>query len=279
MLTLALLSAALLSQPAQDTTVPVPAGARLILSTHSGSIMVRTWDRAAVQVSGGDGRGRVHVDVERGVVRVGRSSSRDGDYRLTVPAWMALELSTTEGDIAVSGSAGRLNLTSVEGQVRVRGGREFVAVHSVEGDVNVSDVVGRVEVNTVDGAINLVGIQGDVYADAVDGAITMEDIRSTSVEANTVDGDILYRGTIEGQGRYRLGSHDGDITLEVPALDAVLSINTFEGDFETCGYQPVMTGGRDQNRRRFRATVGSGKAQVDLESFDGTIYVVKTGCE
>jgi WD40 repeat protein len=96
-----------------------------------------------------------------------------------------------------------------------------------------------------------------------------------------MDGNISYRGRVAPQGRYRLGSHDGDITLEVPELNAMVSVSTFEGEFTSCGYPATVTrGDRDDRPRtkRFRFTVGDGGGRVDLESFDGNIYLVKTGC-
>jgi DUF4097 and DUF4098 domain-containing protein YvlB len=290
MLTLVVGAAALLApmQLPQDTTVTVPQGTRLELDAHSGSISVRTWNRSAIQVSAdlGSDRYRIGVEVEGGVARIRREARRGvshpdllTDYRLTVPVWMDLELSSVEGDITVDNSQGRLNLSTVEGGVRVRGGRDFVSIHSVEGDVVIDGTRGRLEANSVDGEILISNTEGEIFAETVDGDITMESITSSDVEANTVDGNISYRGRVVGQGRYRLGSHDGDITLEVPELNGVVSVSTFEGEFSSCGYPATVTGsGERSNKRRFRFTVGSGGAQVDLESFDGNIYLVKTGC-
>lgn len=276
--------AALLTSLQQDTTVAVAPGTRLQLSSQSGEIVVRTWNRNAIQVSADlSNDERLAVEISGGVAEI-RQKSRHGydetvDYRLTVPTWMELELSTVEGDITVEGTQAKVNLTSVEGNVTVRGGKEFIAVHSVEGEISVDGAIGRIEANSVDGGISITNARGEVQAETVDGDITMDDIHASNVEASTVDGNILYRGTIDRAGRYRFDSHDGDITLETPQLDATLSVSTFEGEFETCGYQVTLsgTGGRS-TKNRFRATVGNGGAEIDLESFDGNIYLVKSGC-
>ncbi len=286
MLTLAL-GAALFAPLPQDTTVPVPAGTRLELSARTGSITVRTWSRSAIQVSGDNGSGAalaVRVTVSGGVARVGpeRGRGRHGspeDYRLTVPAWMDLELSTTEGDIAVTGSEGRLRISSVEGNVSIRGGREFVSVTSVEGEVLVDGARGRVETSSVDGGITIRNTDGVIVASTVDGDITMESIVSGDVDATTVDGSISLRGRVSPTGRYRLNSHDGDITLELPGLDAMVTVSTFDGEFSTCGYPAtVVPSGDRPSRKRFSFKVGTGQGRVDLESFDGSIFLVKTGC-
>ncbi|MEO8200724.1 MAG: DUF4097 family beta strand repeat-containing protein [Gemmatimonadota bacterium] len=275
---------ALLSPIQQDTTVPVSTGTRLELSTHSGQIMVRTWSRNAIQVSADLGsRARLEVDVSGGVARVGQSSRHGDDdatdYRLTVPVWMDLDLSTVEdGDITVEGTQGRVTASSVEGNVTVRGGRDFVSVHTVEGEATVDGVTGRLEVNSVDGGITLTNIRGEIMAETVDGDITMDHVESADVEANTVDGNILYRGPINRQGRYRLGSHDGDITIEAPEVNAVFSIDTYEGEFIPCGFEVTLGNSGDHSRKRMRFTVGTGSARIDLESFDGNVYLTKPGC-
>jgi DUF4097 and DUF4098 domain-containing protein YvlB len=288
MLLTLVVGAALLTPMQQDTTVPVSQGTRLELDAHSSSISVRTWNRNAIQVSADllSARDRIEVEVSGGVAsiqRVNRHGEHDDeatDYRLTVPTWMDLELSTVEGDIVVENSQGRVNANSVEGDVSVRGGKDFISIHSVEGEVTVDGARGRVEANTVDGGITISNTEGEIFAETVDGDITMESVRSSDAEANTVDGNISYRGHVAPQGRYRLGSHDGDITLEVPDLDAVVSVSTFEGEFSSCGYQATITRSNERStQRRFRFTVGNGGARVDLESFDGNIYLVKTGCQ
>jgi hypothetical protein len=282
--TLMLGAAALLSPVQQDTTVQVSPGTRLELSTRSGQIKVRTWNRNAVQVATDlSGRDRVEIDVSGGVAHISHSSRHgdddETDYRLTVPVWMDLDLSTIEdGDITIEGTEGRVTATSVEGNVTVRGGKDFISIHTVEGEVTVNNAVGRIEVNSVDGGIMLTDIRGQILAETVDGDITMDHVQSDDAEANTVDGNILYRGTISRQGRYRLSSHDGDITIEAADVNAEVSIDTYEGEFIPCGYSVTLGTGGDRARNRKRFTIGSGGARIDLESFDGNIYLTKPGC-
>lgn len=274
----------LLAPQAQDTTVTVSPGTRLELTTHTGAITVRTWSRNAVQVTTNfSDEDALRVEVTGGVVEVHRSNRHqddddDSDYRLTIPTWMAMELSTVEGDVRIEGSQARVTASSVEGSVTIRGGKEFVSANSVEGDITVQGVVGRVEVNSVDGSIIVSDVTGAIYAESVDGDIDLDRIQSSDIEANTVDGNIQYQGRVERTGRYRLTSHDGDVTLETTELHANIAVSTFDGDFESCGHEVTITGRQGANKKRFKATVGGGGAQINLESFDGNIYVTKPGC-
>jgi DUF4097 and DUF4098 domain-containing protein YvlB len=139
---------------------------------------------------------------------------------------------------------------------------------SVEGDIIVDGANGRVQINGVDGDISVSNVVGDVAVETIDGDLTLENIDAANVDASTVDGDILYRGTVKDGGRYRFTSHDGDVILAIPAgINATVSVATFDGDFESdFAVQLDKTEGR-----RFRFVLGSGSATVELESFDGAI--------
>src|SRR6058998_3630964 len=95
--TLATLAALALMQQT-DTTVPVRAGARLEINNFGGEIAVKTWGRNAVRVMAEhSSRDRIRIDASDQVVRVKTEAGRRGpsqiDYAVTVPAWMALNLS------------------------------------------------------------------------------------------------------------------------------------------------------------------------------------------
>jgi DUF4097 and DUF4098 domain-containing protein YvlB len=181
------------------------------------------------------------------------------DYDLTVPRGMSLELGGVESEIVIEGPVGDVDASSVEGGITITGVTGTVTANSVEGDILVTGGTG---------AIRVTGVDGDVTLDNVDG---------TSVDAGTVDGTVVYRGTIHDGGRYRLTSHDGDIRLEVPAaVNAMVSVATFEGSFEA---DPAFRVELTQVRpgKRFTFTLGSGNnpARVELESFDGSIQLVR----
>lgn len=262
-----------------DTTVNVPAGARLALDNFDGRITIVVWGRNAVRVEAAHGRGDgIEVEVSGRDVRVRASGRRgppsDVDFKLSVPAGIDLDLSSKSGDIEVQGVKGEVNAETVAGAITVQGGAGNVTLHSVEGDVTLSGARGHIELNSVDGAIRVTDASGDLQAETVDGEITLEAIDATSAEANTVDGNILYRGVLRDNGRYRFSSHDGDVTVSVPVINAAVTVSTFSGDFES-DFPVTLTGTR--NGRRMSFTLGTGGARLELESFDGTIHLEKGG--
>src|SRR6266487_4667899 len=267
--TLATLAALALPQQT-DTTVPVRAGARLEISNFGGEIAVKTWSRNAVRVvAEHSSRDRISVDASEQVVRVKTEPGRRGpsqiDYAVTVPAWMALNLSGVYTDIKVDGA---------QGEITVLGGAGNVSLKSVMGAVTLEKARGRIDLSSVNEEIHATEVSGDLTAETVNGDITLMQIESANAEANTVNGDITYDGTIKDGGRYRFGTHDGDVRVSVPEkANVTVSVSTFNGDFSACF--PVQLTGK--TKHRFNFTIGSGSARLELESFGGDIKICRPG--
>jgi putative adhesin len=276
--TLATLAALALAQQT-DTTVPVRAGARLEINNFGGEIAVKTWNRNAVRVvADHSSRDRIRVDASDQVVRVKTEPGRRGpsqiDYAVTVPAWMALNLSGVYTDINVAGAQNEITAETVQGEITVLGGSGNVSLKSVMGAVTLEKARGRIDLSSVNEEIRATEVSGDLTAETVNGDITLTHIESANVDANTVNGDITYDGTIKDGGRYRFGTHDGDVLVSVPEkANAAVSVSTFNGEFSACF--PVQVTGK--TKHRFNFTLGSGTARVELESFGGDIRVCPPG--
>jgi hypothetical protein len=274
-----LFAVAMLQQDA-DTTLTVRKGQRLEASVYAGSITVKAWNRDAVRIQG-DTRKKDHLDISSDGSTISIETSGkwgpagNADLEITMPAWMGLELSGVETDLAVEGCKCTVHGETVRGDVTVKGGEGNVSVQSVEGSVTVTDVNGRVEAQSVNESVTVERITGDLAVQTVNGDVTMVAIRSGSVEASTVNGDISYDGTIQNGGRYELSTHQGDMTVTMPeTANATVSVNTFNGSFESD--YPVTLTGKNQ-RRKFSFTIGNGSARVDLESFGGDIRLARPG--
>jgi DUF4097 and DUF4098 domain-containing protein YvlB len=269
-------SLAAVSPQGTDTTVAVRAGTRLELSSQDGDIAVTTWSRSAIRIEAdNDDDARIDIDQGGGTVSLhahGRNGPSEVTWKLTVPADMALDLSSQSGDISTEGTRGEVTVSTVEGKVTVQGGGGFISLQSVEGDIDLTGTSGRINLNTVDGNIRVRGAKGDLKAVAVDGEIVLEEIESSDVDVNTVDGEVRFDGAIRDGGRYRLASHDGDVTVSAPAINALVTVSTFSGDFESDF--PVTLSGTNA-RKRMSFTLGNGGARLELESFDGTVRLRK----
>jgi DUF4097 and DUF4098 domain-containing protein YvlB len=278
LMTLASLAGLVLAQQT-DTTVPVRAGARLEVNNFGGEITIKTWTKSAVRITAShSSRDHILVEASDQLVHV-KSEGRRGpsqvvDYDITVPATIALELSGVYTDISVDGSQGEISAETVEGSVKVSGGAGNVSLKSVQGEVTLEKARGRIDLNTVNEAIKATGVSGDLSVETVNGDITLSQVESANTEANTVNGDIIYDGTIKDGGRYRFSTHDGDLRVSVPdKANVSVSVSTFDGDFSACF--PVQLTGK--TKHRFSFTIGSGSARLELESFNGDIRLCRPG--
>jgi DUF4097 and DUF4098 domain-containing protein YvlB len=262
-----------------DTTFTVQRGQRLELNTHAGDIVVHTWARNAVRVqTSGSSRFHVAIDQTASLVSIHSAGGRSGppnlDYQLTVPTWMAIRLSGVTADMRVDGVQGPVNAETVEGDVVVVGGDGLVSLRSVQGDVSLTDAKGKIDVNSVNSDVNVRNISGELQAETVNGDVNLIQVQSDNVEANTVNGDVNYDGTIRANGRYRLTTHNGEVTVVIPeGTGAQVSVSTFQGDFESA-FPVTLT---ERHGRRFDFTIGNGSARIELESFGGTIRLVRPG--
>src|SRR3989449_1063628 len=176
--------------------------------------------------------------------------------------------------IKVAGAQNEVTAETVQGEGTVLGGSGTVSLKSVQGSVTLEKAKGRIDLNSVNEEIKATEISGDISAETVNGGITLLQIESANTEANTVNGDITYDGTIKDAGRYRFSTHDGDLRISVPEKANVsVSVSTFNGDFNAC-FPIKLTG---KTKHRFSFTIGSGSARLEVESFDGDIKICRPG--
>ncbi len=188
---------------------------------------------------------------------------------------MGLDLSGVYADMTVEGARGPITVETVQGEVDVTGGEGNVSLSSVQGSVRLRGGKGRIEVHSVNEDVTVLESSGEIRAETVNGEVSLEKVDATSLDATTVNGDVEYDGPIHDGGRYALSSHNGDITLAVaPGANAAVSVSTYGGDFES-EFPVTITQGR--KGKRFDFTLGKGGAQVELESFQGTIRLVRPG--
>ena len=276
-----LLGSLAIAAPQQlDTLIPVVAGTRLEIDNSGGEIIIRAWDRNAVQVKARHAsRTRVTIRHSGSVLALSAESQRGPanivDYEISAPAWMALSLDGMYSDMVIEGTRGEVKAETLNGNISVKGGAGTLKLSSVQGTVTVEGSRGRLELNSVSEGITVIDAEGDIMAETISGNIDLRRIRSKSVEAGTLSGEVLYDGTFHEGGQYSFVSHSGDIMLGVPdGSSATFSIATLDGEVETL--VPVE-GLEHPTRRRTTFRVGTGSAKVDVESFNGNVKVGRPG--
>ncbi len=263
-----------------DTTFAVPAGASLSVNNFGGAITVHGWNQDRVKVHAEHGRrGRVEVSLLGSTVTV-KSGSRQGppsvvDIEVTVPQAMALTLSGTYAEITVDGVTGPIRAETVDGEVNVRGGKGNISLSSIQGPVTLADASGRIEVTSVNEDVAVSNASGELKVETTNGEVTLTGIRSSSVEAATINGDVLYDGTITDGGSYSFSSHNGDITVTVPErANVTITAATANGEIDASFDLPFQG---TPGKRRYTFKLGSGSARLEAESFQGDIRLRRPG--
>lgn len=267
--------------PRTDETVPVTKGTRLVIDNMAGEVVIRSWDRDQLRVQARHST-RTTIGIRpRGTNLVVSGSSSHGptgsiDYEITAPAWMAVKIDGPYNFITVDGVQGEVVAETVRGDIIIKGGTGFVSAESVEGEVIVEGARGRINVSSVNEGITVTGASGQIVAESVNGSIRMTKIESTSVEAGTVNGNIIYEGNAARGGKYRFTTHNGTVTVAVPeSSDATFTVRTYQGSFNSD--LPTKCDSPTNRGKRAVCTIGNGNAEFELESFGGSIRLRKPG--
>ncbi len=261
--------------PQPDTTIVVRPGTALEIENFGGAIEVKTWDKDALKIAA-DHSLRDLVTIERtgSAIRLKVKSKRwvpaTVRYRIVAPRWMKLELSGVNTDIDVQDSRGEIRAETVQGDITVRGGTGPASLSSVQGGIYAVGVRGRVEASSVNEKVRLANVVGSIFAESVNGGIEIEGAQSDSVEASTINGPVSYEGVVSDDGFYRFATHNGCIDVAMPERsNAVVSLSTFSGGIDSSF--PVTL--KKIKSKRFETMFGSGRARIELESFQGTIFL------
>lgn len=275
----ALLAGALaiaLPQQQLDTTFAVRPGGALQLDALNGAVTISAWERDAMRVRARHGRATA-IEIDRRGSRVDIDARHHGSpqsvtYEITVPRSYNVEVEGVNVRITVDGIRGAATLENVEGAIIVRSVTGPVEVESVSGTIVIENVTGAIAVTSVNQAIRISGTRGNIEAETVNGSVIMRNVDAAAVDATTINGVVEYIGTVRDGGRYFLGTHNGRITMGIPEqANARVGIETHNGRVET--EFPVRVGGNME--RAFSFTLGTGSASIELESYNGTVNLVR----
>ncbi len=266
-----------------DTTLAIARDGTVDLSNVSGDITVTSSNRAEVRIRARlEEHGTLTLDATGSRVALGVRSvgNRLGEatFQVVVPNNARVIVASVSGDINLRGPFGRTEARSVSGDVNVSNTQRLI-VNSVSGDVTVRNVEGSTTAKSVSGDLRLTSLAGDVHAESVSGDVILDGIRSESVRAETVSGNVRYSGSVTSRGRYELRSHSGDLRLTVPAnTGATVSAETFSGTMRSDFQMTLQPGDvRGPGRRRMEFTIGQGDAQIRLTTFSGNIVINRAG--
>lgn len=276
-----------------NETRPLAADGQVSIDNLKGRIVVRTWDRPEVGITGSLGEGvekllvegssrELRIEVQYPENRGGWFNWGGGDdaqpslIEVSVPVGASVSAESVSADIDITGVGGhRLSADSVSGDVLVRGARVAEAsFDSVSGDIDAElDASQNLSVDSVSGDIQLKGrIGGRISLDSVSGDATLEAATIDRLSMSTVSGDGHLTAGLAPAGSITADSVSGNLDLVLPReTSARLRIETFSGGISS----PV---GQVQTEeygpgKHLDAKMGTGSGQIRLESFSGNVRV------
>ncbi|RMH22085.1 MAG: hypothetical protein D6696_04150 [Acidobacteria bacterium] len=279
---LLLLPAAGLAQREIERTVAASAGGTVEVTNVAGSVAVRGWDRAQVEVSGTVERRVEEVRVEsrdgRTVVEVvlARRGRGDGEafLELRVPRGSSLRADLVSAEISVDEVDGRIEIETVSGPQTIAGRPAAVVARTVSGRVDIEAAAPRIEASAVSGDLRVTGGASavEVSAEAVSGDVELTLGAVERLQVETVSGDVEVSCALAPGGRLAASTNSGDLELALPAdASARITVTTFSGDVDNELGPPAERANRYTPEKILDFTLGGGDGRVQINTFSGDV--------
>jgi len=236
----------------------------------SGTVTVRAWTKSEVMVVAERTTTESEVDatqtgnridvITRPVSETAAPGELRTDLEISVPQDAELEIHDDAGGVNVSNVLGDMN------------------VETIAAGVDLEDAAGYLTVKTVDGSFQCVRCTGRIEVSSISGNFRFIDIHSPYVRAQTSTGNILFNGEFLPEATYRLKNYSGVIEVRFSPGDSFdLSASSIKGKVhnEARLDPPPHHHFLPRLGTALFGTLNSGRASVQLSSFDGTINILK----
>lgn len=235
--------------------------------------------KAEVKVT--DLKGIVEVRSDSGTVvvqRVGSVKARTGSGEIQV--------TEVGGPVTLRTSSANVTLTGIKGDVMADVGSANMRVADADGLINVTTTTGNLEVENAGGDVHVVSINGRTNIRCVKGRVDVSDTSGVitltgiagDVDVMTSGGRASFTGSLRGGGHYRLRTLSGAVQMAVPddASDFTVTLTSYSGNIET-DFAPQSDSAPQSSRARRRIVLryGDGRAQIELDAFNGRVRVSK----
>ena len=236
-----------------DRELSTDAG-RVTVETDNGDARVRRTDADAVQVRGTKETGSAFTDLDDLTVE----TTRDGDHlRISADA---------SGDSFLDLGGGSISLdVDVPENIAVKAvsaRNGYVTATDVAGDARLESANGEATARDVDGFVSLASASGAISARGVaglDGAETTNG--DVTVEIPAIDGDVS------------VSSMNGDVIAALaPDLDATVVASASNGNLNT-DELPLDAG--DRGKTSLRGTLGDGTHELAIETTNGNVLLYR----
>jgi DUF4097 and DUF4098 domain-containing protein YvlB len=243
----------------------------ITLHNPDGMVTVKAWTKPEVMVVANRSTNQVEVDAVQTGNRVDimthpvadgtDTSGLRADFEIRVPQDAELQIHDDSGAVSVNSVLGDMN------------------VETVGAGVELSDAAGYLTVKTVDGGFQCERCAGRIEVSSIGGSFRLLDLRSYQVRAQTSKGNILFSGEFLPNGMYELKNYSGVIEVRFSPDDSFdMSATSLKGKVNNEAKLAPPNHPQHFYSRFNNSLFGSfnsGRAKVELSSFDGTINILK----
>jgi DUF4097 and DUF4098 domain-containing protein YvlB len=276
-----------------NQTRPLKATGEVQVENVKGRIVVRTWARPEVRITGTLGKGSEKLEIEGDAdsleISVKHPNTRGGwnfwgrsdsgleptMLEVTIPQRASLEVESVAADVDVQQMAGaRLSVSSVSGDVRVTasspGEAEF---ENVSGDTLARITTSRVQADSVSGDVSVQGgLDGEVSLESVSGNLELVAKSLSKLNLNSVSGDATVRTALRPGAKVEAETLSGTLALQLPRnTGARVHVETFSGDIDSPAgnvHSEEHGPGKSLDTR-----LGDGRSEINLQSFSGDVRI------
>ncbi len=272
---------------------PLDATGQVHIGNVKGSIIVRTWNKPEVRVTGSLGKGaeKLKIDSDPGSIDIevkfpnnstgwnlwGRSGNKVEPtiLEVTIPQRASLDIDSVSADVDVQQMAGRkLSVSSVSGPIVVTASSPGQAsFENVSGDITLRITSTDVQVQSVSGDVKLGGgLNGEVELESVSGNLSLLAQPLRKLRASTVSGDLSLKAGLKPGGSIKVESLSGEVGLNLLRNTGVkVHVETFSGGI----HSPSGTVHKEEHGpgKSLDTTYGDGRGQIHVESFSGDVNI------
>ena len=278
-------SAAIQAQDLNRTFQASPDGKLVLDLETGGDIVIRGWSRNEVsfkvQITGRDAD-QVTVEFDQSSRAIEafseyttRRARADVNMEINVPARFNLDVSTTGGDLDISGITGRVEGSSMGGDLTLSQLGGQLDLSTMGGDIELSDSEVDGSLHTMGGDVTISNVNGNINGTTMGGDVVYDNVRSSrsgakdEVKISSMGGDVNVDEALFGADVSTMG---GDI--QIRKAGEYVKATTMGGDInvqELSGWIEANTMGGDIVVNMVGGT--DGDRHVDLSSMGGTIEV------
>jgi DUF4097 and DUF4098 domain-containing protein YvlB len=288
----------------KEATVATTETVNVSLTTGSGRISVRGWDRKEVRAQTMQADTRIELrktggtDATNPAMRLeilvyedseddaeeDNACDADTDVTVNVPRGATVYLKTENGDIEVDGVA-EAHVGTTDGRIEAHRISKATEASSVNSDIALEEASGRVRLNSIGGVIEVrdlrsIEVNDFVKINTISGDILLDRIGPARIDATTIGGELRLMGPLARGGIYNFRTTTGDVTIILPD-DSSFKLNAkiSEGgeivtDFPLT-YKNAASPASLLQAGRLLGTHGTGDATITLISYSGTLRLRK----